>query len=63
MYLKLIFENSSSEAFQNFAIKLNANAFKLQVTDFNITQIPILRPGEVCEVKQKLQAENMEAAL
>lgn len=45
MFLQLIFENESSAAFHSFAIKLNANAFRLQVIDVNISQVPILQPG------------------
>lgn len=54
MFLQLIFENCSQGVFTNFAIKLNANAFKLQVTDVNIDQISALQPGETVEVKIKL---------
>lgn len=56
MFLQVIFENHSEAAFTNFAIKLNANAFMLQVDDVNIESIPTLQPGETREVKIKLNS-------
>jgi hypothetical protein len=44
-------------------LKLNANAFLVQVADVNIESIPILQPGETSEVKIKLNTENKEAPL
>ena len=70
MYLQLIFQNNSNVPFtvifliiQNFAIKLNANAFKLQVTELTIEQIPVLPPGQACQIKIKLDSQNSYAPL
>jgi hypothetical protein len=48
---------------QNFSIKLNANAFMLQVTEVSISKIDVLEPGETKEAKIKLNSENKDAPL
>ena len=70
MFLSMILENNGSSTFevifpliQGFALKLNANSYKLQQDQIEIKEIGKLSPNESREVKIGLNNNNNETEI